>query len=409
MDRAQRMNEADDTSTVSPTPPVSSFGVSHPALSQDEIYQALLKADKSQKLAPIASSLAQELNDLLTRIMGAVASLPKTKNNHIEQAEEAVVQAREITKRLQALSLPDTYTKREIKVEPIINQVVSTIGISQVAKIQCAVQPDLGNILGDPAELNQILSNCIRNATEAMTPPPHNPTIQITAENVQLSESEIAGLTEGTYVKLEVRDNGCGIPSDIIDQIWNPFFTTKKHGSGLGLTTSLEITRRLGGIIGVTSEVGVGSVFSIFIPVAKKEIINQASQAPTVRFKTGRLLIVESDSNIRHVLSSMLEALDYRSDGARDPEDALQQYRRYFEISRPYDAVLIDLNMSGSSGNSVLDALRAYDPEVRAIAMSSEVNDTIIATSKDQGYYGFLAKPFKLSELGSVIKTVLGS
>ena len=206
-----------------------------------------------------------------------------------------------------------------------------------------------------------------------------------------------------------MRDNGCGIPSDIIDQIWNPFFTTKKHGSGLGLTTSLEITRRLGGIIGVTSEVGVGSVFSIFIPVAKKEIINQASQAPTVRFKTGRLLIVESDSNIRHVLSSMLEALDYRSDGARDPEDALQQYRRYFEISRPYDAVLIDLNMSGSSGNSVLDALRAYDPEVRAIAMSSEVNDTIIATSKDQGYYGFLAKPFKLSELGSVIKTVLGS
>ena len=388
---------------------VSSFGRSNPELKSEELYQALLKADKSHSIAPIASGLAQEMNDLLTRIMGAVASLPKTETNHIAQAEEALLEAREVNRRLQHLTLASDGLKKEVKLKPIFDQVVNTAGAASVAKLEIAVQPNTGSVVCDPAELLQVLSNLVRNATEAMTPPPHNPTIQLTSELVHLSAGEIPSLAEGNYVKAEVRDNGCGISGDIIDKIWEPFFTTKKHASGLGLSSSLEIIQKLGGTVGVTSEVGVGSAFSVFIPCAKKEVTTQANAAPSVRFKTGRILVVDTDSQIRQVLSSMLEKLDYRSDGARDSEEALQQYKRYFEISRPYDAVLIDLNLEGVLGETLFKELSQYDPEIRAIAMSPKQDAQIMKNTIDLGFCGFLQKPFKLSELGGVLKTVLGS
>jgi hypothetical protein len=388
---------------------VSSFGRSNPELKSGELYQALLKADKSHSIAPIASGLAQEMNDLLTRIMGAVASLPKTETNHIAQAEEALLEAREVNRRLQHLTLASDGLKKEVKLQPIFDQVVNTAGAASVAKLEIAVQPNTGSVVCDPAELLQVLSNLVRNATEAMTPPPHNPTIQLTSELVHLSAGEIPSLAEGNYVKAEVRDNGCGISGDIIDKIWEPFFTTKKHASGLGLSSSLEIIQKLGGTVGVTSEVGVGSAFSVFIPCAKKEVTTQANAAPSVRFKTGRILVVDTDSQIRQVVSSMLEKLDYRSDGARDSEEALQQYKRYFEISRPYDAVLIDLNLEGVLGETLFKELSQYDPEIRAIAMSPKQDAQIVKNTIDLGFCGFLQKPFKLSELGGVLKTVLGS
>lgn len=177
----------------------------------------------------------------------------------------------------------------------------------------------------------------------------------------------------------------------------------------LGLSSSLEIIQKLGGTVGVTSGVGVVSAYSVFIPCAKKEVTTQANAAPSVRFKTGRILVVDTDSQIRQVLSSMLEKLDYRSDGARDSEEALQQYKRYFEISRPYDAVLIDLNLEGVLGETLFKELSQYDPEIRAIAMSPKQDAQIMKNTIDLGFCGFLQKPFKLSELGGVLKTVLGS
>ena len=158
----------------------------------------------------------------------------------------------------------------------------------------------------------------------------------------------------------------------------------------LGLSSSLEIIQKLGGTVGVTSEVGVGSAFSVFIPCAKKEVTTQANAAPSVRFKTGRILVVDTDSQIRQVLSSMLEKLDYRSDGARDSEEALQQYKRYFEISRPYDAVLIDLNLEGVLGETLFKELSQYDPEIRAIAMSPKQDAQIMKNTIDLGFCGFL-------------------
>ena len=206
---------------------VSSFGRSNPELKSEELYQALLKADKSHSIAPIASGLAQEMNDLLTRIMGAVSSLPKTETNHIAQAEEALLEAREVNRRLQHLTLASDGLKKEVKLKPIFDQVVNTAGAASVAKLEIAVQPNTGSVVCDPAELLQVLSNLVRNATEAMTPPPHNPTIQLTSELVHLSAGEIPSLAEGNYVKAEVRDNGCGISGDIIDKIWEPFLRRK--------------------------------------------------------------------------------------------------------------------------------------------------------------------------------------
>jgi|GEM_PF-5007237 len=388
---------------------VRSFGVSHSALSNEEMYQALLKADKSESLIPLASSLAQEMNDLLTRVMGAVASLPKTDNNYLAQAEEAVLEAREITRRLQSLSQGSDGVKKEVKIQSIFDEIYTLNAGGSVAKIEISVDPRAKSIFVDVAQIKQVFQNLLRNATEAMTPTPHNPKIQLMAQALHVERGDIIGLEAGDYVQCEVRDNGHGISTEISDKVWDPFFTTKKHAAGLGLPTSLEIIRRHGGTIGLTSEVGVGSVFTVFIPVAIKTVQVQAVQAPTARFKTGRILIVDDDLNIRNVLSKMLERLDYRSDSSRDAEDALQQYKRYFDISRPYDAVLVDIKLSGTPGAQLLQTLKQFDPDIRVIALSAEDSTSLAKEMMDLGFCGFLKKPFVLSELGESLSTVIGN
>jgi CheY-like chemotaxis protein len=402
------MNEALDDST-SKSSQVDSMGVSHPSLNDEGIYQALLKADKSESLIPIVSGLAQEMNDLLTRIMGSVASIPKGDIKFISQAEEAILEARDITSRLQSLSKTNEGLKRELNIKTIFDDVLKVTAPGSIAKIEVSIDPNTKSIFVDLAQIKQAFQNLVRNAIEAMTPTPQNPTIQLTAKTISLTKDEIIGLSAGEYIQCEVRDNGHGITNDNVVKIWEPFFTTKKHGSGLGLTTSLEIIRRHGGIIGINSEVGVGSVFTVFIPVAQKTQFIQANKAPTVRFKTGRILIVDNDSNIRHVLGAMLDKLDYRTDSARDSDEALLLYKRYFEFSRPFDAVLLDLKIPGISGEEIFKKLSQYDPDVRVIAMTSDHNTEHIKTIRDLGFCGSLIKPFKLSELGEVLITVLGS
>ena len=394
-------------SSLDNKPQVSSMGVSHPSLSDEGMYQALLKADKSESIIPIASGLAQELNDLLTRVMGAVTSLPKTDSNHIAQAEEAILQAREITRRLQSLSRGSDGIKREVNIQVIFDDVLSVASAGSVAKIEVSIDPRAKTMLVDLAQIKQVFQNLVRNAVEAMTPTPHNPTIQLTAQALSLGSGEIAGLQAGEYVQCEVRDNGHGIAAQSVSQIWEPFFTTKKHGSGLGLPTSLEIIRRHGGTIGVNSEAGVGTVFTVFIPVAHKTQYTQAVNAPSVRFKTGRILIVDADSHIRQVLGGMLDKLDYRSDGARDSEEALLMYKRYFEISRPYDCVLLSLKSTEIPAQEVFNQLRQYDPDIRVVALTPDHDQEHAKHVQASGYCGFLIKPFKLSELGEVLKTVL--
>ena len=210
-------------------------------------------------------------------------------------------------------------------------------------------------------------------------------------------------------MEFEVRDNGSGIKPEHLEKIWDPFFTTKKHGTGLGLATVLSIVRKLGGEIGLQSTVGVGTVFSIFLPMADKPVEVQARPAPSLRFGTGRVLFMDDDDQICSLTASMLESLDYKFDIAKTGEDAIMLYKRYLNIGRPYDAVIMDLTVIGGMGSEeAFGVLHDLDPDLRAIVSSGYDNDEMARQYLEMGFCGYLTKPYRVTDLGKVLKAVLG-
>jgi CheY-like chemotaxis protein len=266
-----------------------------------------------------------------------------------------------------------------------------------------------GAVKVDRPQILQVFQNLIVNALQAMPPAPHKARLQLKAADARIAAGQIASLPAGDYVEFEVRDNGSGIKPEHLEKIWDPFFTTKKHGTGLGLATVLSIVRKLGGEIGLQSIVGEGTVFSVFLPMADQPVDVQARPAPSLRFGTGRVLFMDDDEHICSLTAAMLESLDYKFDIAKNGEEAVVLYKRYLNIGRPYDAVIMDLTViGGMGGEDTFNILRDLDKDVRAIVSSGYDNEDMARQYLDMGFCGYLTKPYRVTDLGKVLKAVLG-
>ena len=242
-----------------------------------------------------------------------------------------------------------------------------------------------------------------------MPPPPHVPRLQLRAANASVADNQVPGLAAGDYVAFEICDNGSGIAPEHVEKIFGAFFTTRKHGTGLGLSTARSLVVKHGGQIAVDSEPGNGSAFTVYLPRADQHPDVQTRRAASQRFGTGRVLVMEDDAKIAGVTAAMLRALDYKCDLATNGTDAVALYKRYQNIGRPYDVVILDDTVAGGmGGEECFRALRELDPEVRAILASGDDREDIARHSLDQGFCGYLTKPYRVSELGRMLKTVLG-
>jgi CheY-like chemotaxis protein len=206
-----------------------------------------------------------------------------------------------------------------------------------------------------------------------------------------------------------VQDDGSGIPPENLQKIFDAFFTTKKHGTGLGLATVLDLVRRHGGQIGVSSTVGSGTTFTLFLPLAGQAAEVEARRAPTLRFGTGRVLFMDDDERICALTAGMLDGLEYKYDIAKNGEEAIALYKRYLNIGRPYDAVIMDLTIiGGMGGEEAFKQLRDLDPDVRAIVTSGYDSEEMAKQFLDMGFCGYLTKPYRVGDLGRILKTVFG-
>jgi DNA-binding NtrC family response regulator len=171
----------------------------------------------------------------------------------------------------------------------------------------------------------------------------------------------------------------------------------------------LSIVQQHGGQIGVDSTVGEGTVFTIYLPPAATAPEVEARHAPTLRFGTGRVLYMDDDLKICELTGSMLTSLEYKYDIAHKGEEAIALYRRYLNVGRPYDAVILDLTVIGGlGGEETFKQLRELDPDVRAIVASGYDNDDMAKRFLAMGFCGYLTKPYRVTDLGKVLKTVLG-
>jgi len=370
----------------------------------------LVKANRLEGLGLLASGIAHDFNNLLTTILGGVAVAKDNRDGSLlPDAEKACLAAKALTKQLLLFAKGQTGSLAPCEPKDLLDDAVKVATVGSMAEVTVQVLPGAGLVNVDRGQMLQVFQNLIVNALQAMPPRPHRPRIQLKAAAVRLPAGQIASLPEGDYVEFEVRDNGSGIPAEIMERIWDPFFTTKKHGSGLGLATVLSIVRKLGGEIGVQTALGEGSVFSLFLPRLDSPSDVQARSAPSQRFSTGRVLFMDDDPHICALSATMLENLSYKYDLAKNGEEAIALYRRYLEQGRPYDAVIMDLTViGGMGGEEAFRALQQMDPDVRAIVSSGYDNEDTARQYLDLGFCGYLTKPYRVTDLGKVLKAVLG-
>ena len=370
--------------------------------------EELVRANRFESLGQLAGGIAHDFNNLLTTILGGVSMAKDVRDlTGLENSERACLAAKSLSKQLLTFSKGGTGVRQVVKPADLLADAVRLAAAGSTVKVEVSVTPETNTICVDRAQFLQVFQNLIINAIQAMTTGQGR--IWISASNIALAEGQITPLPAGTYVAMEVRDNGNGIKPEHLEKIFDPFFTTKKTGTGLGLATVLSIVKRHGGQLGVESEVGTGTAFTVFLPPADKPEEIEARRAPSLRFGTGRVLFMDDDEQICALTGGMLESLGYKYDLAKNGEEAVQFYKRYLNIGRPYDVVIMDLTIiGGMGGEQTFKLLRELDSEVCAIIASGYDNDDMARQFYDMGFYGYLPKPYRVGDLGKMIRTVLG-
>ncbi len=372
--------------------------------------EELIRANRFDSLGHLAGGIAHDFNNLLSTILGAI-SIAKDNRDYemLGDAETACMTAKTLTRQLLSFAKGNpggTYTVT--RPTDILRDAVRVAAAGSPVKIHLDLDERTSPIEVDRGQMIQVFQNLIINAMQAMAEPSRGQ-IWIRCRTITLEAGRVPPLEAGDYVQIEVQDNGSGIPDDKIDRIFEPFFTTKKTGTGLGLATVLSIIRKHGGQLGVDSTVGVGTTFTTFLPTTDKSLETGVRKPATLRYGTGRVLFMDDDEHLCAISKTMLESLDYKVDIARHGEEALALYRRYHAVNRPYDVVLLDLTIvGGMGGEETFKKLKEIDPDVRAIVSSGYDSDEMARDFLESGFCGYLTKPYRIGELGKMLKTVLG-
>ena len=381
----------------------------------------LIKIQKLETVGVLAGGIAHDFNNGLQAILGYI-TLVEMKSNldvgaqaNLENARKAIYQSKDLTKQLLTFSKGGEPVKRTISISELTkNSVKLALGGSNV-KCELCIPDNLWNVDADKGQLNQVFNNIVINACQAM---PDGGSIKICAENIKVVEGNLFLLKKGKYIKMSFSDNGTGISQEDLQKIFDPFFTTKQQGSGLGLSTTYSIIKKHEGSISVESEIGVGTVFNIYLRASQKEIefkeMNGFDISPVEEQEDEngeskeKVLIMDDEYSIRVILSEHLRNLKYVVEAVEEGSEAIRLYKNAREAGKPYDAVIMDLTISGGmGGKETIEKLLEIDPEVRAVVMSGFANDPIMANYKEYGFKGVLVKPYDIRELDKILRNVI--
>jgi PAS domain S-box-containing protein len=374
----------------------------------------ILKIQKLESVGILAGGIAHDFNNLLQAILGSISlarvNLEERNMERIpsllEQAEEASGAAKELSFRLLTFAKGGEPVKGIVAIEEILRKSIS-LSLSG-SNIDCAVDLplDLPPVEVDGGQMMQVFTNILINAKEAM---PRGGTINISAKNMAVTDESPLPLKKGQYLRISIRDNGCGIHAENLSKIFDPYFSVKgmgsRKGTGLGLSICMAIVRKHGGYISVESQPGKGATFHIHIPASSGSLparITVQKVQPAVSRK--RILFMDDDERVRYLVGEMMAALECEVESAENGEKAVALYRKAGDEGRPFTGVVLDLTVKGGMGGEMTMArLREIDPRVRAIIASGYAEDPLVKQFGEYGFVGALSKPFTIAQLKEVL------
>ena len=369
--------------------------------------EELSKTQKLESIGLLAGGIAHDFNNLLTGILGYISLIrmksDKNVQSYLEEAEKAIEHAKSLTQQLLTFSKGGEPIRKPVHILPIVKDAVA-FGLSGTrAKYDIAFEENLPVVEADEGQIKQVVQNIAINASEAM---PQGGTVRVNVKTVRLADDSPA-LKQGTYVAIAITDAGTGITSNHLSSVFDPYFTTKKKGSGLGLATSFAIVKKHGGALYVDSEVGQGSTFTVLLPVSDKSV-NDVEFRKEIASGQGRILVLEDEPVVIAVCREMLTELGYEPEFAVSGEETINKYVTAMKSGTPYDLVMLDLTIRGGmGGQEAMKKLLDLDPNVRAIVSSGYAEDPVMAHYERHGFKGTLSKPYNIEEMGRILRQVI--
>ena len=368
-----------------------------------------LRAQKLESVGLLAGGIAHDFNNILVGIMGNV-SLARVGEPSPEQMEEILAevegasrQVRNLTQQLLTFSKGGAPILETASIAQIIRDSAQFVLRGSASHCEYEIAQDLWPAQVDRGQISQVVHNLILNALQAM---PQGGLIRISAKNRLLEDEDVA-LEPGSYVEIAVADEGVGIAPQHLQTIFDPYFTTKQEGSGLGLATSFSIVKNHGGHLTAYSEQGKGSVFRMQLPAAPTAGLKAEEDEQEIVTGEGRVLVMDDDELVQGLAKRMLERLGYDVHLARNGEEALRMYQAAMGSDDPYMAVIMDLTIKdGMGGRETIEKLLELDPDARSIVSSGYSHDPIMAQSARYGFSGVISKPYDIRSLSHVVSQV---
>jgi PAS domain S-box-containing protein len=376
--------------------------------------EEIQKAQRLESAGLMAGGIAHDFNNLLTAILGniSLAKMYATPGDKITarlaETEKAILRAQALTQQLLTFAKGGVPITKTVDLSETIKESTEFILRGTNLKCNCDIPRKLWPIEADTGQISQVLHNLIINAYQVM---PDGGECRVEAKNVVIDKADSIPLPAGKYIQISVRDEGAGIPKENLPRIFDPFFTTKVKGSGLGLSTSYAIVRKHGGLLTVDTEMGVGSIFHVYLPVSANPISMDTAdkEGDGVIMGEGRVLLMDDEEFIREIAAELLSHLGYEVDLAVEGKEAIDLYKKAMDGGKPYDVVIMDLTIPGGmGGKEAIVELKEIDPNVKAIVSSGYANDPILADYKKYGFTGMVPKPYKIEELSKALHEAIG-
>ena len=402
---------------------------------QRRIEEELRKANNLQSLGVLAGGIAHDFNNMLTGVLGNLSLLERLLVDNAalcEIATDARVAAertRGLTGQLLTFARGGAPVRKWSKIDRLVRETVEMSLHGSNVRADFHLAADLDSAYIDLGQIGQVLQNLVINADQAM---PNGGAIKIGGENVDIGAGDALPLAPGRYIKLWVEDEGVGIPASIIARIFDPYFTTKNMGNGIGLAISHSIITRHGGHIDVRSQLNVGSTFTLYLPASAAPILNEYAAPPgeleergervvssdkEERIKSakplalgqhsGRILLMDDEELIHTSIGRVLRALGCEVEHAYNGDEALKLHAAGAK-NNAFDMVIVDLTVPGGrGGKEIVAELKQVDPQVHVVVASGYAADPVLADYAAYGFAGCLAKPVDFGELSQLVQDLL--
>lgn len=373
--------------------------------------EELIKTQKLDSVGILAGGIAHDFNNIVTGVMGNLSYAKILSNPESEifeiltEAEKASRQAKDLTLQLLTFSQGGSPIKKTISMKEILKDMTSFALRGSNIRCDFSIADDLWPVDADEGQISQVINNLVINGAQAM---PDGGTITVHADNLVMDSEHFHLSEHERYIKISIKDTGIGIPKEHFQKIFDPYFTTKQRGSGLGLATSYSILKKHDGYIDVESEIGAGSTFHVYIPASQNDIRVCKSVVKENIIDKKQVLFMDDNDITRDLINRALKRLGYKVELAKDGSEVIELFIKSKGSGETFDVLILDLTVPGGlGGKETIRQLLEIDPMVRAIVSSGYSNDPIMADYKKYGFCGVIAKPYSIDELESVLSEVI--